>query len=108
MQAVDSRRAFRRTSREGRPARAGAATYEPATSSWRVSLPDTWLDLHSRQWSAPVQFRAERDGEAWRIRVRDANKAIERVADAVMRNREASRSELVLVIEAAMCKVERV
>jgi hypothetical protein len=106
---MDSRRAFRRASREGRPARAGAATYDPATSSWRVSLPDSWLDLHSRQWSAPVQFRAERDGESWRIRVRDANKAIERIADAVIAaNGDLSRAQLVLVIEQILSRVESV
>lgn len=66
-----------RARRPERPTRPGAATYDHQTATWFVPLPDAWLNLHSGDWSGPVQFRAvpEADAEGWRIRIRDASTA---------------------------------
>jgi hypothetical protein len=99
-----------------RPDRAPAGRYDRDRGSWLVPISDAWLDLLSREWSRPVQLKAETtdDGKTYTIRVRDAAQhgAIEQLVELIARpgstlrdyrgdwNRGALRDAIERVLEA--------
>jgi hypothetical protein len=55
-----------------RPKRAAVGRFDNETGTWLVPISDAWLDLISKDWSPPVQLKAETDdgGDTYRIKVR--------------------------------------
>jgi len=57
-----------------RQSRAGLATWDNDSGSWLLPVSDSWLNLHAGDWSEPVQLRVVREGDGWRMKIRDAQR----------------------------------